>query len=124
MLHERAAELTLGLVRDDEANQQSRLKLWEEFNNCWLTTLQRQLDMMPEVIATGQRPQAPQTLIEPDYLEKMGNQLVKNCDTMEKHGLVDYQMGVWEEEIIGSKLMLFLRANSIHLTLCSAHQIS
>ena len=33
----------------------------------------------------------------------MGTQLVKNCDAMEKHGLVDYQMGVWEEEIVASQ---------------------
>ncbi|KAF2194591.1 hypothetical protein K469DRAFT_547052 [Zopfia rhizophila CBS 207.26] len=91
---------TLGLVRDEEAQYTQRLKLWEEFNNCWLTTLQRQKEMTQEMVDSGQRPQAPQTLIEYDFLEKMGDQLVKNCDNMEKHGLVDYQMGVWEEEII------------------------
>ncbi|KAF2120064.1 hypothetical protein BDV96DRAFT_486002 [Lophiotrema nucula] len=92
--------LTIGLVRDDENHYPQRLKLWEEFNNCWLTTLQRQTTMLNDLIRTGQRPQPPQTLIEPDFLEKMGTQLVKNCDNIEKHGLVDYQMGVWEEEII------------------------
>ncbi|KAF2466280.1 uncharacterized protein BDR25DRAFT_77077 [Lindgomyces ingoldianus] len=91
---------TLGLVRDEENQYTQRLKLWEEFNNCWLTTLQRQKEVMQDMITTGQRPQPPQSLIDPDYLEKMGTQLVKNCDNMEKHGLVDYQMGVWEEEII------------------------
>ncbi|PSN74888.1 hypothetical protein BS50DRAFT_26305 [Corynespora cassiicola Philippines] len=91
---------TLGLVRDDETHYQQRLTLWEQFNNCWLTTLQRQKQMTQEMINTGQRPQPPQTLIDYDFLEKMGNQLVKNCDNMEKHGLVDYQMGVWEEEIV------------------------
>jgi hypothetical protein len=100
---ERAAELTLGLVRDDENNYQQRLKLWEEFNNCWLTLLQKQKEMMAAVVSTGQRPQPPQTLVEPDFLEKMGDQVVKNCDSIEKHGLVDYQMGVWEEEIIASQ---------------------
>lgn len=99
----RAAELTIGLVRDDENHYQQRLKLWEEFNNSWLTLLQKQRDMVQESVATGQRPQPPQTLIDYDFLEKMGNQLVKNCDNMEKHGLVDYQMGVWEEEIIASE---------------------
>jgi hypothetical protein len=99
---ERAAELTIGLVRDEETQYEDRLRLWEQFNNCWLTTLQKQKDMAQEMIKRGQRPQPPQSLIEPDYLEKMGTQLVKNCDNMEKHGLVDYQMGVWEEEIIAS----------------------
>lgn len=101
-LTERAAELTTGLVRDDETHYAQRLKLWEEFNTCWLSTLQKQKSMTQEMINTGQRPQPPQTLIDYDTLEKMGTQLVKNCDNMEKHGLVDYQMGVWEEEIIAS----------------------
>ncbi|ORY13871.1 hypothetical protein BCR34DRAFT_480416 [Clohesyomyces aquaticus] len=94
------AELTIGLVRDDENYYAQRLKMWEEFNNCWLVTLQRQKAMMHDMINSGQRPQPPQSLIDPDFLEKLGTQLVKNCDNMEKHGLVDYQMGVWEEEII------------------------
>lgn len=91
---------TLGLVRDDENHYAQRLTLWEQFNHCWLTTLQRQKDVTEKMVSTGQRPQPPQTLIDHDFLEKMGTQLVKNCDAMEKHGLVDYQMGVWEEEII------------------------
>ncbi|KAI8932682.1 hypothetical protein NX059_010176 [Plenodomus lindquistii] len=91
---------TLGLVRDDETHYQQRLKLWEEFNTCWLATLQKQKSATQDMINTGQRPQPPQSLIDYDALEKMGTQLVKNCDAMEKHGLVDYQMGVWEEEIV------------------------
>ncbi|KAF1835847.1 hypothetical protein BDW02DRAFT_266929 [Decorospora gaudefroyi] len=94
------AETLAGLLRDDETYYQQRLQLWEEFNTCWLATLQKQKTMTQEMINTGQRPQPPKSLIEHDYLEKMGTQLVKNCDNMEKHGLVDYQMGVWEEEII------------------------
>jgi hypothetical protein len=86
--------LTTGLVRDDETHYAQRLKLWEEFNTCWLSTLQKQKTMTQDMISTGQRPQPPQTLIDYDTLEKMGTQLVKNCDNMEKHGLVDYQMGV------------------------------
>jgi hypothetical protein len=102
----RTAELTTGLVRDDETHYAQRLKLWEEFNTCWLSTLQKQKAMTQDMISTGQRPQPPQTLIDYDTLEKMGTQLVKNCDNMEKHGLVDYQMGVWEEEIIASQCHL------------------
>jgi len=100
---ERAAELTLGLVRDDEAHYEQRLKLWEEFNHCWLTMLQKQKEMVAESMANRQDPQPPQSTVDYNMLEKMGTQLVKNCDNMEKHGLVDYQMGVWEEEIIASK---------------------
>ncbi|KAL1592311.1 hypothetical protein SLS60_011388 [Paraconiothyrium brasiliense] len=93
---------TLGLVRDDETHYQMRLKLWEEFNNCWLGLFQKQFEMVEDMRTTGQRPQAPQSIIDYDFIEKMGTKLVKNCDNMEKHGLVDYQMGVWEEEITAS----------------------
>ncbi|EDU43443.1 conserved hypothetical protein [Pyrenophora tritici-repentis Pt-1C-BFP] len=94
------AETLAGLVRDDETYYQQRLQLWDEFNTCWLSTLQKQKAMTQEMINTGQRPPPPKSLIDYDFLEKMGTQLVKNCDSMEKHGLVDYQMGVWEEEIV------------------------
>jgi hypothetical protein len=90
-------------VRDDENHYSQRLVLWEEFNTCWLATLQKQKAFTQEMVQTGQRPQPPKTLIDYEFLEKMGSQLVKHCDNMEKHGLVDYQMGVWEEEIVASK---------------------
>jgi len=93
----------LGLVRDDEAMHSERLKLWDEFNTCWLATLQRQKEMTQEVLNSGQRAQAPQSLIEYNSLEDMGKEIVRLCDIMEKHGLVDYQMGVWEEEIVASQ---------------------
>jgi hypothetical protein len=80
-----------------------RLKLWEEFNNCWLTTLQRQKEISSDVLETGQQPPPPQSLMEYDHMETMGKELVRLCDVMEKHGLVDYQMGVWEEEIVNRK---------------------
>jgi hypothetical protein len=38
-----------------------------------------------------------------EILEKMGQDLVRLCDKMEPHGLVDYEMGIWEEEILGGK---------------------
>lgn len=114
---ERAAELTTGLVRDDEAHYTQRLKLWDEFNTCWLATLQKQKATTQDMINTNQRPQPPKTLIDHDFLEKMGNQLVKNCDSMEKHGLVDYQMGVWEEEIVASQCPTLPHLPTDYLTL-------
>lgn len=55
------------------------------------------------MLDAGQPPPPPQSLIPEEFLEKMGHDLVRLCDAMERHGLVDYQMGVWEEEIISSK---------------------
>jgi len=101
-------EIDIGLVRDDEATYAERLKLWGEFNNCWLAMLQRQRELTAEMIDTGQRPHPPQSILEADQMENMGKELVRLCDIMEKHGLVDYQMGVWEEEIIGRKYSLSL----------------
>jgi hypothetical protein len=93
-------------VRDDEAHYEQRLKLWEDFNHCWLTLLQKQKDLVSESASTRQAPQHPHSIVQYDMLEKMGTQLIKNCDNMEKHGLVDYQMGVWEEEIIASECQI------------------
>jgi len=92
---EQAAEIDTGLVRDDESMHAERLKLWNEFNTCWLTVLQTQR----ELTESGQR-QTAHSLMDHDQLEGMGKDLIRLCDIMEKHGLVDYQMGVWEEEII------------------------
>lgn len=52
------------------------------------------------MLDNGQTPQLPQSILQEDFLERMGRELVRLCDGMERHGLVDYQMGVWEEEII------------------------
>ncbi len=55
------------------------------------------------MLASGQPPNPPQSILQLEVLERMGTELVRLCDSMEKHGLVDYQMGVWEEEILSSK---------------------
>lgn len=41
--------------------------------------------------------------ISKEELVKMGKELVRLCDGIERHGLVDYQYGVWEEQILTSK---------------------
>ncbi|CAG8117440.1 unnamed protein product [Penicillium nalgiovense] len=76
-----------------------RLKLWSDFNLCWLALCQKQKDLVLEVIATGQQP-AHTSLIRRDRMETMGKDLIQFCDQLESHGLVDYQMGIWEEEIL------------------------
>ncbi|KAL9094182.1 MAG: hypothetical protein Q9165_003597 [Trypethelium subeluteriae] len=94
---------SLGLVRDDATVHAERLKLWDEFNKCWLAVLQRQREVIQHLLRTGQSPQPPESMIDHNYLERMGRDLVRLCDNLEKHGLVDYQMGVWEEEITSCK---------------------
>lgn len=52
------------------------------------------------MIQTGQGLHESQSLINTDSLKELGRELVRLCDHIEKHGLVDYQMGVAEEEIM------------------------
>lgn len=48
----------------------------------------------------------------------MGAEIVRLCDGVERHGLVDYQYGVLEEQIIDSMF------HSSHLFDCSLHEES
>lgn len=52
------------------------------------------------MLQTGQQPQEPQSIISAQELEHLSRELVRLCDSVETHGLVDYQMGVAEEEIM------------------------
>lgn len=36
-------------------------------------------------------------------VKRMGDELIRLCDGIERHGLVDYQFGVWEDEIESCK---------------------
>ena len=92
-----------GLTQDDQSRQAERLAFWDSFNVCWLAVLQRQEDDTKQMLDSGRPPVQPQTLLPKESLEEMGNELVSLCDDLEKHGLVDYQMGVSEQEIIESK---------------------
>ena len=56
--------------------------------------------MIQELLENGQNPQYSDSVTSYDFLEEMGKELVRLCDGLEKFGLVDYQLGVWEEQII------------------------
>ncbi|PYH98850.1 hypothetical protein BO71DRAFT_446891 [Aspergillus ellipticus CBS 707.79] len=89
----------LGILRDDQMMHADRLQVWNDFNICWLAVCQKQKDMAQELLQTGR--QVPQTsLLSGDAMDNMGKELIQFCDRMEPHGLVDYQMGIWEEEIL------------------------
>jgi hypothetical protein len=45
----------------------------------------------------------PQSIMGARDLERLSSELVRLCDSVEKHGLVDYQMGVAEEDIMDCK---------------------
>ena len=55
------------------------------------------------MIKLNQSPLSPQSLLDKPMLKRLGDELVRLCDGIEQHGLVDYEMGVAEEEIISSE---------------------
>ncbi|KAI0457853.1 hypothetical protein F5B21DRAFT_53783 [Xylaria acuta] len=86
----------LGLTGDEENLHGDRVKLWHDFNHAWLSLCQKQKDML----GSGLPPQRGQTLLSEEDLKKMGQELIRLCNGIERHGLVDYEYGVWEELII------------------------
>jgi hypothetical protein len=53
-----------------------------------------------DMLEAGHRIQPPQTLISQEFINKMAKDLIRMCDVIEKHGLIDYQYGVAEEQIM------------------------
>ncbi|KEY66191.1 hypothetical protein S7711_07648 [Stachybotrys chartarum IBT 7711] len=85
----------LGLSLDDSSLHADRIKLWNDFNHAWLALGHRQRELM----ISNQPPPPSQHLMSHETLTKLGSELVHLCDGLEQHGLVDYQYGVWEEQI-------------------------
>ncbi|OKL57007.1 hypothetical protein UA08_07945 [Talaromyces atroroseus] len=88
----------LGLLQDDPDHPKKNSQLWEDFNICWLSLCQKQKDLTEAILGAGQA--LPSTLLSAEAMESMGQAIIQFCDTVEPHGLVDYQMGIWEEEIL------------------------
>lgn len=97
----------VGLLHDDSIHYPDRLKLWSDFNLCWLAICQKQKDLMLQVIATNQQ-LAHTSLLRRERMEIMGRDLIQLCDQLEPHGLVDYQMGIWEEEILSGRFSIYI----------------
>jgi len=101
------SDLITGLVTDRRDSwgdvYEERLKLWNEFNLLWEALLQRQLENTENMIRLNRSPPSPQSVLDKPALTKMGDELVRWCDGIEQHGLVDYEMGVAEEQIISSE---------------------
>jgi len=85
----------LGLSQDDATLHDERIKLWNDFNHAWLALAFQQKTMME----SGQQLGRSQRLMSEDTVKKMGDELIRLCDGIERHGLVDYQYGVWEDQI-------------------------
>lgn len=92
---------------DDVTKRTGRLRLWHNFNNTWLAVLTKQKDVSDEILkamVSGTSTAAPQiVLISTQTLQRLGDELIPLCNGVDEWGLVDYEMGVWEEQIIDSK---------------------
>ena len=71
--------------------------MWREFNLCWEALGLKQKDIIEEALRTGRQ---PSDMLTADQLHTMVEDLLKLTDTVEQHGLIDYEMGVAEEEIV------------------------
>ncbi|KZZ89974.1 hypothetical protein AAL_07482 [Moelleriella libera RCEF 2490] len=85
----------LGLHQDNQALHEDRLRVWNDFNHAWLALAFQQKELM----ASGRQVSRSQRLMSEEAVKKLGDELIRLCDGIERHGLVDYQYGVWEEQI-------------------------
>lgn len=90
-----------GLNKDDDHAHERRLKMWKEFNLCWLAFMQKLKDTLETVVVhSAQVPARPVNIITPVFLDKMADKLIAWANSVEPFGLVDYETGIWEEEIL------------------------
>jgi hypothetical protein len=86
----------LGLHQDEQNPQFEPLQVWKHFNICWLALGQKQKDLTQDAI----RYRMPDSnILAAETIQAMVDELIRLCDSIEQHGLVDYDRGVWEEEI-------------------------
>ncbi|KAK9380117.1 uncharacterized protein V2V93DRAFT_371689 [Kockiozyma suomiensis] len=83
----------LGLVDDTTLTHESRLRFWALFNHTWLALLSRALSSAADVSAQI-------TLLSPTQLDECAAEIVDLSDALQRYGLVDYEIGVWEDRLI------------------------
>jgi hypothetical protein len=70
------------------------------------------------MMESGQQLEWGQTLILREGLQNMAKELMGLCDNIERHGLIDYQYRVWEEQIMDSRCSPFSLYEYVLLTTC------
>ena len=119
--------MTEGLTRDiviegleGRAAYRERLEFWRNIHYCWLAFLQRQLDStQTRQAASSNRRSAPRAL-DASLLEELGDKVVEFSDALEKSGLVDYEMGFFEAELIACKSTRVIQLRSRCLLICTS----
>ncbi|KIW21752.1 uncharacterized protein PV07_12818 [Cladophialophora immunda] len=89
----------LGLQYDDESRHPERLQLWTELNLCWEALGQKQKEIAQETRRTGTGTVSGQGLSRAAVIHLI-NELVNLGDKLAPYGLVDFEMGIWEEQIV------------------------
>ncbi|KAK8116365.1 hypothetical protein PG984_012867 [Apiospora sp. TS-2023a] len=67
----------------------------------WLLSKVTELEAK-DMVGSGIALQDGQALVREESLKKMGKEMIRLCDEIERYGLVDYEYGVWEEPIVES----------------------
>ncbi|KIV91055.1 hypothetical protein PV10_05640 [Exophiala mesophila] len=87
----------LGLHHDDESRHAERIELWQHINLCWEALGQKQKDITEEALRSRRQ---PNDVLSAEAITNLANELIGLCDQLEQYGLVDFEMGIWEEQII------------------------
>ncbi|KAI9279851.1 hypothetical protein BY458DRAFT_501847 [Sporodiniella umbellata] len=82
----------LGLTSDDHPyNAIDREQFWAGLNNCWLYAL-----------AQRHEPSSDEERMTDQHLYNLREMVVSWADKLEKYGLVDYEMGWWEADVLAA----------------------
>jgi hypothetical protein len=85
------------LHHDDETKHAERIDFWQSFNLSWEALGQKQKEITEAALRTRSR---PPDMLTSDKVTNMVDELITLCDHLEQYGLVDFEMGIWEEQIV------------------------
>lgn len=85
------------------ATYEQRLQFWRDLHHSWLVLLQRQWDDMRPLRDARTNRSKNGAMLSKTLLEELGDEVVRVGDALEKFGLVDYEMGFQEGELIMRK---------------------
>ncbi|CAG8596376.1 4658_t:CDS:2 [Ambispora leptoticha] len=101
-------------LTSDENFSNDRETFWKTLNDCWLYAISQVNKNHSKHHQQQSQEQQQQSLpqrIGKEYLYKLRESVVSWADVLERYGLVDYEMGYWEQdflEAIDTQINLFL----------------
>ena len=106
----------IGLTKDDPAVYKERLEFWKGFNHYWLAFLTRQLQNNRTWQESGQPLTGVQTVLSKNNIKALGDKILGLNNVLQFTGLIDYEIGVWEEEIADCKPINVIWISNVSLT--------